>query len=381
MQTHPAVDPLPGADDGPVTIRQAWTGPCAGSADGMKLSSLAVGVLTAALLVPAAPASAAGGITSPGAGEVVTADAVLPLRAVVEGPSTQPSELTLQAPGADEAQVVAVQTSPSGGELAYDFDTSCARVVCTGRVPARNGTWTVRLNGPTTDERTFDVRIPPAAPVDVAAARSESGVVVRWRLGAEPDLTGYAVRDASGAVRGRTGTDVCDVEGVCRVEVPEQGRSWSVVAFRTTCPGCAEVLASPASEPASVSGAAPAAAPVVVPEPSPSPSPAAQRREVPDQGAAFTRAFGTGRAAAAPAPAAPRAAQPAPVQPDGTFGTELGYAAPDVALATPRSPASRAQDALASVPESDRLRLLVLSSLMIGAAVWLRRWARRTIAD
>ena len=366
-----------------MTIRQACRSCWAGSPAGMKRSSLSVGVLTAALLFPAAPAFAAGGITSPGAGLVVAADAVVPLRATVEGPTTQPSELTLQAPGAD-AQVVAVSTSPSGGELKYDLDTSCVRAVCASRAPARNGTWTVRLSGPTDDERTFVLRIPPAAPTGVAASPSEAGVMVRWRLGAEPDLTGYAVRDASGAVvRDGIGTESCDVEGRCMVEVPESGRSWSVVAFRSTCPDCAEVLASPASEPVGVQAAAPVVpggAPAIVPKPSPSAAPE-QRRPAPDQAGAFTRAFGTGRGAAVAAPPAARAVPAQPTQPDGTFGSELGYAAPDVVLATPRTPASRAQDALTAAPTGDRLRLLLLSSLMIGAAVWLRRWARRAIAD
>ena len=343
------------------------------------------GLLAAALLVPAPPVSAAGGITSPGAGEVVAADAVVALRAVVDGPQTAPSELTLQAPGATEPQVVDVQTSPSGGELAYDLDTSCVRAVCTtGPAPARNGTWIVRLNGPTRDERTFDLRIPPAAPAEVAAARSESGVVVRWRLGAEPDLTGYAVRDASGAVvRDGIGPQACDVEGRCRAEVPEAGGSWSVVAFRSACPDCSEVLASPPSEAVLVTAAGgpavPDAEPEVLPEPSSSPA-AAQPRPVPDQAAAFRRAFGTG-AEAAPAPPRTRSAPVAPAQPDGTYATDLGYTAPDAVLASPRSPSARAQDALDALPVGDRVRLLVLSSLMVGAAVWLRRWARRAIVD
>ena len=345
---------------------------------------MVVGALAAALLVPAAPASAAGGITSPGAGEVVTADAVVPVRAVVEGPAAEPSELTLQEPGAADPQVVAVSTSPSGGELAYDLDTSCVRAVCTSPAPARNGTWTVRLDGAASDERTFELRIPPAAPTGVAAARSESGVLVRWRLGPEPDLTGYAVRDPSGAVvRDGIGTDACDVEGRCSVEVPEDGGPWSVVAFRSTCPDCAEVLASPASEPVAVQGAAPpdvpGEAPAVVPEQSPSAAP--EDRAAPDQAAAFTRAFGTGRRTAVAPPPAPQAVLPAQPQPDGTFGTELGYAAPEAVPAPPRSSTARAQDALASLPAGERLRLLVLSSLMVGAAVWLRRWARRAIAD
>lgn len=367
-----------------MTIRQACRRCCAGNATGMKRSSLAAGVLAAALLVPAAPASAAGGITSPGAGEVVAADAVVPLRAVVEGPATRPSELTLQPPGSSEAQVVAVSTSPSGGELAYDLDTSCVRAVCASPAPARNGTWTLRLSGPTSDERTFDLRIRPAVPTRVAAARSEAGVLVRWQLGPEPDLTGYAVQSSSGAVvRDGIGTETCDVEGRCMAEVPEDSGPWAVVAFRSTCPDCADVLASSASEPVGVQAAAPVVpgqAPAVVPGSSPSAAP--QRRSAPDQTGAFTRAFGTGGGgAAAPAPQAPPAALPAQPQADGTFGSDLGYAAPDAVLTTPRSPAARAQDALTSVPAGERLRLLVLSALMIGAAVWLRRWARRAIAD
>ena len=347
---------------------------------------LGAALAAALLLVPAAPAAAASGITSPGAGEVVAADAVVPLRAVVDGPVMRPSELTLRGPGQAQGEVVAVQTSPQGGELAYDFDTSCAKRLCTGRAPARNGTWILELRGGAQDERTFVLRIPPAAPVDVAAVRSERGVRVVWQQGDEPDLTGFSIEAASGAlVRDGIGLDACDAERRCSVEVPEDAGAWSVRAFRSACPECAEVLPS---QPSAVVRPADAPKPLVpapdVPEAAPAPPPpdeeqTSARPEA--QRDAFTRAFGSGRRTASAAAPAPAAAQPAAPVPDGAYDTTLGYAEQERVLSTVRPPGPRVPDSVASLATPDRLRLAVLCGLMIAVSVWLRRWARRAIAD
>lgn len=344
-------------------------------------------LLTGALvLLPAAPASAASGITSPGDGEVVAADAVVPVRAVVDGPVVRPSELSLRAPGSDTDEVVAVQSSPDGGELAYDFDTACAQPLCTGRAPAVNGTWTVLLSGAATDERTFVVRIPPAQPTGVAAEPAEAGVVLRWRLGAEPDLTGYAVENGSGAVvRAGIGLDACDPEGTCRVELPADEGAWSVRAFRAACPDCSDDLASIASATVRVGDAGPdGAAGGGVPPAlggsgselgSPSPAPAGQ--SIPDQGSSFARAFGSDRPAAPLPPSAQAAPAPAPQVADGSYDAILGYTPPQAGSA----PGSRAAQALDSAVSGDRTSLVVAGVLMVGVAWWLRRWARRAIAD
>ena len=348
------------------------------------LPALVLPALALAVL-PAGPAAAAGGITSPAPGKVVAVDGVLPLRAVVEGPVVRPSELSLQAPGAEVAEVVAVSASPSGGELAADLDTRCTTAVC---APAPNGEWVLRLSGGADDERRFVLRIPPAAPVDVAAHRSDAGAVVRWRRGDEPDLVGYAVRAASGeVVVDRIGLDACDAERRCAVEVPADGGAWSVTAYRSTCPDCREVLASPASavarateEEAGVAGQLPR--PVA---PAPPPSDDAPRRARPDQYAAFSRYFAGGPRTAAAVPQ--RVAPPARAQlPDGTYDVSLGGAAPvapaDVGAPRSRPPIARAQQAVSDLLSSgDRARLLALSAVLLGASFVLRRWAHQAIDD
>lgn len=339
-------------------------------------AALAAGLL----LLPAAPAAAASGITSPGAGQVVAADAVVPLRAVVDGPASEPSELSLLAPGASAAEVVAVSTSPDGGELAYDLDTSCVTGVCAGRVPAANGTWTLRLSGAAEDERTFVLRIPPAAPVDVDAARSEAGVRVRWQQGDEPDLRAYRVEDASGrVVRDRIGLDACDAERFCSVEVPEAAGAWSVRAFRATCPDCTDLLASPPSAEVGAEDVVPVQVAEVQPSVAPRKAPAARR---PDQRGAFLGAFGRTRPAAQAAPAPARAMPPAPPTTAGEYGADLGYGGREVLVAEPRAPLSGAQEAVGSVlGTGERVRLLVLSALMVGGSLWLRRWTRQLVAE
>lgn len=334
-------------------------------------------------LLPLSPAFAASGITSPGAGQAVTAHTVLPLRAVVEGPAAGPSELSLLAPGADTAEVVAVSSDPDGGELAYDLDTACASVVCPEPAPGANGTWTLRLSGAAEDERTFVLRIRPAVPAEVAADPAESGVRIRWRQGDEPDLRGYRVESGKGAVvRDRIGLDACDAERRCSVEVPEGAGSWTVRAFRATCPDCRDLLASPPSEPVRVQGEdglldVPVAQPSAAPQPT---SAAPQRR--PDQRGAFLGAFGSSRPAVrVPLPRG-QAALPALPQAPGAVDQELGYGEQEVVVREPRQPLNRAQDAVgAALGSGDRWRLIGLSVLMIGGSLWLRRWARRIVAD
>ncbi|MEX2290030.1 MAG: hypothetical protein WD794_06860 [Mycobacteriales bacterium] len=339
----------------------------------------------AALLVTASPAAAASGITSPGADEVVTSDRLVLLRATVDGPALGPSELTLQGPGDAAAEVVAVHASPQGGELAYDFDTACARRACVGRVPAANGSWTVRLSGAASDERSFVLRIPPAAPTEVAADSSESGALLRWRQGAEPDLTGYAVEDAAGTpVLSDIGLEACDAEGTCRAELPEKDGAWAVRAFRSTCPGCSRTLRSPPSEVVRVGAASGTAVPgpagPAAPGSSTGPSDRPAGPQGPAQKDAFRQAYGAGRPVALAAPSAggstPAGGQPASVAPppDGSYDPALDYATPPEA---PRPALSRAQDAVEGAVPGSRLQLIVLSVVMIGSSLWLRRWARR----
>lgn len=338
-------------------------------------------LVAALVLLPVLPAAAASGITSPGAGEVVTAHAVVPLRAVVEGPDAEPSELSLRAPGASTADVVAVSTSPDGGELAHDLDTACAAAACVGSAPAANGTWTLTLSGAAEDARTFVLRIPPAAPVEVRADRSERGVTVRWQQGDEPDLRGFRVEDASGRlVRDRVALDACDAERFCSAEVPETSGPWAVRALRATCPDCRDLLVSPPSDLVQAEGVGPVEAAAVPPAPAGG-QPAQPQR--PGQADAFRSAFGSGRPVVQPpAPPPGRAVLPALPQDLGEYGSELGYQERELVVAEPRAPLSRAQEAVTSaLLTGERVRLLVLSALMVGGSLWLRRWARRVIAD
>lgn len=350
-----------------------------GSGQGMRSRPLfAVPLAAALLLLSDSPAAAASGITSPGPEEVVTSETVVPLRATVDGPAAEPSELTLQAPAAERAEVVAVQSSPEGGELAYDFDTACAPRICAGRVPAANGTWTLRLSGGATDERRFVLRIPPAAPVGVAAVRSEAGVRVRWRQGEEPDLTGYAVEDAKGKVLlGDISVEqACDAERMCSADVPESAGAWGVRAFRSTCPGCRSLLASPASRAVGVGPAAPVGS--APPAPSASAGPSATPSRVPPQDDSFRRAFG-GPVRFMPPPTAGATLPPPVVAPDGSFDPSLGYATPPPLAAGP--PLSRPQDVADREATGNRLWLVMLSLAMVAASLWLRRWTRRASAD
>ncbi|QXJ23160.1 hypothetical protein AGRA3207_004283 [Actinomadura graeca] len=61
----------------------------------------------------------------------------------------------------------------------------------------RNGSYRVYLKGALTkqvyDSSNFTVRIPPAAPSGVSARVSSSKLLVKWNLGSEVDLNGYAL--------------------------------------------------------------------------------------------------------------------------------------------------------------------------------------------
>lgn len=331
-------------------------------------------------LSPAAPAWAEGGaITSPGPDETFVAHAVVPLRAVVDGPSAEPSELRLIEPGTGAEQVVAVSTAPGGGELAADFDTACAATVCTQPLPARNGKWTLRLRGAADDERTFSLRIPPAAPVDVRAEPAGSQVLLQWRRGAEPDLTGFDVQSGDGRlVRSGISLDACDGDGRCSLEVAPDVEAWTVRAHRRTCPDCSATLASPPSEPARLGdGPVETALPEVQPAPTGEPAPEdPDRRELVDQRDAFRQAYGTGVRGQQQAPPRPAPVGPQPAaEPDGAFDTELGYG--DPAAQGPGGPLRSIEESLDAMSTGSRVLLLGMAAALVGTSWWLRRWARR----
>jgi hypothetical protein len=190
------------------------------------------------------------------------------------------------------------------------------------------------------------------------------------------DAAGDVVRD------GLAAAEVCDADRTCQAEVPAQAGAWTVRAYRATCPDCTDLLLSSTSAVVRAEGEAGPLAAVGL-EPSPTPqqaAPPAGKR--PNQRSAFLAAFGSGRPAAGAVPAPAGATPQTAPQADGTFGEELGYGEREVVLTEPRAPLSRAQDAIGSALGSgDRVRLLVLSALMVGGSLWLRRWARRAIAE
>lgn len=78
-----------------------------------------------------------------------------------------------------------------------------------GTIPLRlNGRYKVYLKGKQTgqiyDTNTFTVKIPPTAPSGVSAQVSGKKVIVKWNLGLEDDLTGYAL--SGSGVGSKTGS-------------------------------------------------------------------------------------------------------------------------------------------------------------------------------
>jgi hypothetical protein len=122
--------------------------------------------------------AAAAGITSPASGAVIT-----------HGPN-----VTVSA------------TAPFLGGTLYVFPpvgesvrvaSGNAGAKLSGSVPIpRNGRYRIELQGVGGSNRTFSVRVPPAAPGGLSATVSGKKLTVQWNLGLEDDLTGYSVTAA-----------------------------------------------------------------------------------------------------------------------------------------------------------------------------------------
>lgn len=237
---------------------------------------LVVPLSGAALLVAAAPASAA--IVAPGPGTTYTAGTTVAIEASVPQSSSQ-STLTLKGPDG------AVRTLATSGDrdslgrypsqtLRGSLDTDCASADCSpGQVkPARNGTWTVQLSGAQSDSQAFVLKIPPKAPASVRAQTTAfREITVSWTRGSEPDLTGFTLYDGSGAVlRDGIGTGACSGTSCSTAlsygEDDSGERTFRLRAHRATAPGSASVVDSAQSDSASATLAA-------KPQPTPEPTP------------------------------------------------------------------------------------------------------------
>ena len=235
-----------------------------------------------AMVLSAVPAAAAAGITVTRATDgstvtvdgPVTSDDVLHIRGHIDA-RTATTELVVLAPGDGTAHVVdqGAGTITGGDTLAYDLSTACLsydpkRAPCSGRRPAVNGTWTAQLRGGASAVSQFTLRVPPGQPTGVTVASDSRSVTVSWQEGAEPDLRSYDVLDGSGHVLASNlaPSSVCGSDGLCQKQLTgTSARSFSVRAYRATCPSCTETLASAPSAPASLSSSGTTATPVESP--------------------------------------------------------------------------------------------------------------------
>jgi hypothetical protein len=248
------------------------------TARGLTALALVAPLSGAALLLAAAPASAATGITAPGDGTPYDRDANIHIAASIDKNSGS-ADLKVKPPNGTAQTVDSASTTlTAGASLAYDFDTAtCASFprACSGRAQAVNGRWTVTLEGggKVLDTATFIIRIAPRAPQNVAArADGYRAVVVSWSKGVEPDLTGWTLY-ADGGPSGNVGTDACNGSSCSTTVTYAQdgtgSHTYSLVAHRRAAPDSSDVLDSPQSGQASATLGSPPPPP---PSPQPSPS-------------------------------------------------------------------------------------------------------------
>jgi hypothetical protein len=357
----------------------------------------------------AAPAFAAATFTSPSAGDVITSDAVVAIRARL-GPVTGTTKLHLRGPDGVDRVVASGQSLAGGDTLSYDFDTSCpsypGAAACSGPEPAADGTWTAYLSGGSSGQRTFDVRIPPAAPASVTARAGGPTVAdVTWTLGAEPDLTAYDVATTNGKpiVSGAPLSQICSA-GSCGVAIDfgatAAGDHDLVVVAHRSCAGCPDAdLASAPSSPVTVRlTGAPASATPAPPSssgapPTPGSGPTTSGRSSASRSSvsaaerrrAFQAAVGTGPGASVlpPLPAADGVTRiPAPF---GTYAPKLGYhvalgsAVPAPQVAAAPSLATSLRDQVGVVGGDRRLWQALAAALVLALlGLHVRRWAVTT---
>ena len=182
------------------------------------------------------------------------------------GRSTGGTErLFLTSPGGPEVEVDSAPGAFGGGSLSYTLRLECWTPGCTGTRLAPNGTWTIRQAGSTNDTGTFVTRNRPRAPEGVTAtAVGTREVRVSWRLGEEPDLTGFRVLEGGAVVKDGIGRGACE-GGTCSTVIGyatdgSGEHTYAVQALRSTAPGSSSTLESPPSGTASARLDAPAAA-------------------------------------------------------------------------------------------------------------------------
>ena len=226
------------------------------------------------LLVAATPAYAAG-IVSPGNGVTFTSDQTIRIRADIS--TTTRTELRLKSPVASSAEQVvdsgAGTLTNNSATLDYDLQTDCMTypsASCSGRAPAPNGTWTVRLSGGASGTSTFVLRIPPRTPASVTArADGYRAVVISWTKGDEPDLVGWTLYGDGGVLQDLVGLDSCS-GSTCSTTMTYAAdgtgaHTYALSARRSIEPGSSETVESARSADASATLDAP---------PPPSPEPA-----------------------------------------------------------------------------------------------------------
>ena len=180
----------------------------------------------AGLLVAATPAYAAG-ISSPGNGVTFSSDQTIHIRADIS--TTTRTELRLKSPVASSAEQVvdsgAGTLTNNNATLTYDLQTDCATypsASCSGRAPAPNGTWTIRLTGGASGTSTFVLRIPLANIASDAHAPWKHGKLTEADPPDERRDAAEAPADAAEVRRLIVGLDA-DAEG--RRECVEDARA------------------------------------------------------------------------------------------------------------------------------------------------------------
>ncbi|MCA1712858.1 MAG: hypothetical protein LC789_14965 [Actinobacteria bacterium] len=364
-----------------------------------KLSALALllPLTTAGLVVGAAPAFAAGSITDPVDGATFGADTTIAIRASYS--TTDRTELRLKSPAGAEQVVKAFSggtLTAQSGTLDYALDTSCATYPspsCSGRAPALNGIWGVRLVGGAVDSSTFVLRIPPRVPASFTAQPDGyRAVVLSWRKGDEPDLVGWTLYEGGGVAVPSVGLDACNgTSCATTVTYASDGtgsHQYALVARRSAAPGSDETLTSERAEAAATLesppptsggttggtsgtiGSGPTSSGITT---SSKPAAAiAQRRAF----ALTFKAFGPklGIPKLPPLPAAQPAVAPLP---DGTYEKTLGYkpVTKTEKVSVPQAAATRVTGAVGSALDSDHfLRSLAGALVLLLAAAHLRRW-------
>ena len=225
---------------------------------------LSLPLAAGAVITAASPAAAA--VTAPGNGAVFETYGTVPIRADY-GASSNATTLTLTSPGGPAVEIDRAEPNvANGGTLSYDLDTGCwtfPSSSCRDGRLAPNGTWTVTQSGGTSGSTTFVTRIRPKAPTGLTATpMSRTEVKVSWRLGAEPDLTGWTLFEGSGVVNAvtRSACEAGTCSAVVRYATEGSGEhTYTVRASRSVAPGSSETLEGPQSAPVTTRLDAPAA--------------------------------------------------------------------------------------------------------------------------